>query len=179
MKIAFKGGYKYLRLTGGEPTLSKTHLLNLLKLNDEEHKHIFILETNGILLGVDETFSKELAKFNNVLVRVSFKGTTPEEFSLLTGAEPTAFLYQFKAVENLINAGLKPGREVVVAAMIGFSSDENIAEFTLKIAEISEELLDIDWEYVIMYPHVEKILKKYRLTPTKSVYPGKIPDDMV
>ncbi len=79
----------------------------------------------------------------------------------------------------MIKFGLKPGKEVVVAAMVGFSNDENIAKFTLKIAEISEELLDIDWEYVIMYPHVERILRKYGLIPTKSVYPSKIPDSMI
>ncbi|MDH7507222.1 MAG: radical SAM protein, partial [Candidatus Thermoplasmatota archaeon] len=49
--IAESKGYRQLRVSGGEPTLGRKHLINLLK--NINKKFLFILETNGILLGFD------------------------------------------------------------------------------------------------------------------------------
>jgi len=55
--------------------------------NDVVVQIFFILENNGILLGLDRTYVKELSRFRNLHVRVCLKGYTPEEFSWLTDAK--------------------------------------------------------------------------------------------
>ncbi|MEM1558209.1 MAG: radical SAM protein, partial [Thermoproteota archaeon] len=51
VSIAEKHKYKLVRLSGGEPTISKKHILKLLELF-RDTDFTFILETNGILIGV-------------------------------------------------------------------------------------------------------------------------------
>ncbi|HIE54972.1 MAG TPA: radical SAM protein, partial [Chromatiaceae bacterium] len=176
--IAKKRSYRYVRLSGGEPTISKSHILELIKYFEEEGL-TFILETNGILIGHDPTYAKELANYTNIIVRVSFKGTTKDEFHILTGALPEFYELQFRALENLINAGLSAGKDVYPAAMIGFSSNTNIANFVRKLIEIDKRFMDVDWEYVFLYPHVEERLKKLGLNPLRAVKPDKIPRSMI
>lgn len=172
--IASKKGYRYLRLTGGEPTLSRAHLIEILK-RAEGSKFLFILETNGILLGADVSYAKELANFNNVYVRISFKGTNPQEFTNLTGADPKGFELQLRALRNLLDSGLKPGRDLGVAAMVGFSPDESVAKFITLLTSINEELASgVDWEYVLMYPHVVKLMNRYGLKPIRTYRPSDV-----
>jgi uncharacterized Fe-S cluster-containing radical SAM superfamily protein len=59
-----------LRLSGNEPTLAREHLLELLRLLPQEEL-LFILETNGILIGADPSYAAELARFPNLYVRTS------------------------------------------------------------------------------------------------------------
>jgi len=178
VRIARKHRYRYVRLSGAEPTISRNHLLKLLKMfNDTDL--VFILETNGILIGYDDSYAKDLARFSNLVVRVSFKGTSPDEFGLLTGAGPEYFEFQFRALENLINAGLKSGKDLYAAAMIGFSDDNSVANFVRKLSMLDPNLIDVDWEYVILYPHVEELLNKHGLKPLRSVRPNEIPRSMV
>ena len=76
-----------LRLSGCEPTLGKEHLLSVLRYVKDSKYKLFILETNGILLGADRDYVKQLAEFKEKLyVRVSFKAATPEGFTQRTGA---------------------------------------------------------------------------------------------
>jgi uncharacterized Fe-S cluster-containing radical SAM superfamily protein len=179
IEIASSRGYRYLRLSGGEPTISRKHLIELLKLV-EETDYVFILETNGILIGYDENFAKELANFNNLIIRVSFKGTTSEEFHMLTGADEKYFELQFEALVNLIEKGMKPGQDVYPAVMLSFSSDENYRLFKKKLASIHPALAEsIDEEYVILYPHVIEILNRFKLKPRTAVYPNNIPEFMI
>jgi uncharacterized Fe-S cluster-containing radical SAM superfamily protein len=63
-----------VRISGGEPTLAKEHLLKVLDLISRDFQ--FILETSGILFGYDDDYARALSKYSNVYVRVSFKGTT-------------------------------------------------------------------------------------------------------
>lgn len=177
--IQARRGLPRVRLSGGEPTLSRAHLLEVLKLYSEFEDTIFILETNGILIGYDESYARDLARFQNIVVRVSFKGVEPAEFSKLTGARPEAFELQFRAVENLVNAGLEPGREVYAAAMIGFSREEAIRWFVARLKSIHPSLEDVDWEYVFLYPHVVKNLETAGLTPLRAVEPRKVPEEMI
>lgn len=172
--IALKKGYKYLRLTGGEPTIAKEHLLEILKLS-EASGFVFIVETNGILIGADPTYAKELSRFKNIYVRVSFKGTNPQEFTKLTGATPGSFELQLQALRNLLDYGMTPGRDFGVAAMVGFSSDKDIARFVATLSSIDERLVsDVDWEYVLTYPHVMKLLSRYNLRPVRTYRPEDV-----
>jgi len=177
--IARRCKYRYLRLSGGEPTIARDHLLKLLELVDETD-YIFILETNGLLVGFDESYAKQLAGFNNIVVRVSFKGTNPSEFEYLTGADSRFYQYQFKALENLLNAGFKPGRDFYAAAMLSFSPEENVRGFLKKLSSIHPVLAqELDVEYVILYPHVKQLLERNGLKPRIAYTPSGIPDFMI
>ncbi len=177
--IAYRKRYRYVRLSGGEPTITMKHLLQLLELLDET-RLIFILETNGILLGYYKEYAERLASYRRIVVRVSFKGTTPEEFERLTGARKEYYEYQFKALENLLDSGLRPGEQVYPAVMLSFSPEENIRRFLERLAEIHPALPnEIDPEYVILYPHVRKLLKTNGLKPLKAYTPEGVPEFMI
>jgi uncharacterized Fe-S cluster-containing radical SAM superfamily protein len=94
-----------LRISGGEPTLCFEHLLSLLELISGT-PYLFILETNGIILGADKEYANKLKKFKNVHTRVSLKAGTPGGFEKRTGAKGVFYELPFKAIENLKQAGL-------------------------------------------------------------------------
>ena len=95
-----------LRISGGEPTLGKEHLLKVLDLINATN-YSFILETNGILFGSDLEYVKSLRKYKNVYTRLCLKAGTAEGFQRRTGAKGEFYELPFKGVENLINAGVK------------------------------------------------------------------------
>jgi uncharacterized Fe-S cluster-containing radical SAM superfamily protein len=74
----------------------------------EKSKHpLFILETNGIILGNDRDYVKRLAEFKDKLyVRVSFKAATPEGFTQRTGAMGEFYELPFKALKYLLDEGI-------------------------------------------------------------------------
>ncbi|MBU7010492.1 MAG: radical SAM protein [Theionarchaea archaeon] len=104
----FKGlKVEKLRLSGCEPTLGKEHLLSLLEYVMESVYPLFILETNGILLGSDTDYVKRLARFSSKLyVRVSFKAATPEGFQARTGAKGEYYKLPFHALQYLLDNGI-------------------------------------------------------------------------
>jgi hypothetical protein len=66
---------------------------------------LFILETNGILLGADPEYVQEIARFKKVHTRISLKAGTPEAFTRKTGAIADSFELPFQGIQNLIKAG--------------------------------------------------------------------------
>jgi len=92
-----------LRISGAEPTLGKNHLLRLLELVEQSEFPLFILETNGILFGVDRDYVSKVSRFTKPHVRVSLKAGTPEDFTKKTGAKPEAFEIPFQAIRNLLD----------------------------------------------------------------------------
>jgi len=91
------------RISGGEPTLGKEHLLSVLQHIEREPRiRLFILETNGIPLAIDPDYVHALEEFTKIHVRVSLKAGTPEAFSKKTGARPEAFELPFKAISHLL-----------------------------------------------------------------------------
>ena len=167
VKIAGKRGYDMLRVSGGEPTIGREHLLQLLELV-EQTRYTFILETNGILIGADKKYAQELSKYSNLHVRVSIKGCTPNEFSRLTGAKPNGFNLQLNSLKNLLDAGVS----CHPAIMLSFSSKENILRLVDELKKIDSRLVArLEEEYVILYPHVVKLLKKNRIWPLRAVKP--------
>ena len=102
-KTARKHGYRLISASASEGTLGRKHLFELLDLV-EESEYTYILETNGMTLGDDKSFSEQLARYRNLHVRVSIKGTNPEEFHKLTGARPSSYHLPFKALKYLIEA---------------------------------------------------------------------------
>lgn len=147
--IARKKGYNKLRISGGEPTIGRNHLLALLKKINS--KFLFILETNGILLGSDRTYVEELSQFKNLHIRVCLKGATLEEFSFLTGAKE-GFKYQLKALTHL--------RDVSVSyniALVSIQQSQN--KLLNRLREMDLDQIMIEKEELKLYPQVKKRLQ--------------------
>jgi uncharacterized Fe-S cluster-containing radical SAM superfamily protein len=94
-----------LRISGGEPTLGKEHLLQVLSLT-EAAGLLFILETNGILLGHDAAYARALAHYRHIHMRVSLKAGSPTGFQARTGARGEFWELPFQAIEHLQQAGV-------------------------------------------------------------------------
>ena len=162
--IAFGKNYKYLRVSGGEPTVCFEHLVQVIE-EAEKYPFIFILETNGILIGYDKKLASRLSDFEKVHVRVSIKGTNEEEFSKLTGARGEFFKYQLKAIENLSEAGVSFHPAVVAS----FSKPEGVKGLTREISEINLEAAEhLEIEYITLYKHVVESLKRNNIKPLKA-----------
>lgn len=175
-QTASRRSYRYIRISGNEPTIGREHLLKVLELNDQHNKYVFILETNGILIGYDKSYAKDLSRFRNIHVRVSLKGCTKEEFAKLTGAYPEAFNYQINALRNLLDYSVK----CHPAVMLSFSDEENIKQLKRELMEMDEELVrEFEEEYVFEYPHVVERLRKAGLKPKISYNPKCIPEELI
>ena len=100
--VAEESGVRKARISGCEPTIGRAHLLNLLECVEKSPLHVFILETNGMLFGQDESYVRELTAFPKVHVRISLKAGTSKEFTRRTGAKPENFEIPFQAVRYLM-----------------------------------------------------------------------------
>ena len=89
-----------MRISGGEPTLCKDHLLGLLELI-ENVNYLFILETNGLF--INKEYARDLSKFKNIHVRVSLKAGTPEGFQKRTGALAEFYELPYRSIKNLLD----------------------------------------------------------------------------
>ena len=103
-KEADKHGHKLISASASEGTLGQEHLFELLELVDDS-KYVFVLETNGMTLGHDRDFALALARFKNLHVRVSIKGSNKKEYNKLTGAISDSYDLPFKALDYLIVPG--------------------------------------------------------------------------
>ena len=62
VKIAREHGFRAVRISGNEPTLCKSHLLDVIRAVElSDQTLLFVLETNGIKLGEDEKYVDELS----------------------------------------------------------------------------------------------------------------------
>jgi uncharacterized Fe-S cluster-containing radical SAM superfamily protein len=159
LKLLNKSGKGQLRLSGGEPTIGREHLLELLD-NFKGKGYRFVLETNGILLGHDRSYAEALSKYDFLHVRVSLKGCNENEFSVLTGSEAKGFDLQIESLKNLIDAKVSCHPSV----MISFSTERSFKQILTRLSAISlgfEKKLEI--EELIQYPRVINRLNKYGL----------------
>ena len=147
-EIAERKGYRQLRISGGEPTIGQKHLITLLE--NIATKYLFILETNGILLGFNKAYVEELSKFENLHVRVCLKGCNAEEFSMLTGAE-NGFEFQINALEYLKEREMSFNIAIV-------SAKKDKKQFFDKLVEMSLGKVMIEEEDIKLYPLVRKRL---------------------
>ena len=172
--IASQRDYSQARVSGGEPTISRAHLTQLLtQLHDSSLT--FILETNGILIGYERSYAEELAQFDSLQVRVSLKGCCEADFERLTGALPTGFNLQLQALRNLVDEGVR----CHAAVMRSFSSDESLQGLADRLSGIDPQLGALEIEEVIMYPRLAKKIGKLGLNPRVSHDPGKVPAHLV
>jgi len=149
LETANKKGYHQVRISGGEPTIGRQHLITLLEHISQDF--LFILETNGILLGANKTYVDELSQFQNLHVRVCLKGCTSEEFSWLTGASE-GFEYQLKALEKLRDKKMKFNIALV-------STKRDRQELFNRLTAMDLGRVMIEEEEIKLYPQVRKRLE--------------------
>jgi uncharacterized Fe-S cluster-containing radical SAM superfamily protein len=171
--IARRNRFGKVRISGNEPTICREHLIEVLEIIPKDL--LFILETNGILIGHDGAFAGRLARFPNLYVRVSLKGTTGEEFSMLTGASPAGFLLQLRALEYLHRAGVR----VQPAVMVSFSPVENVEGLRKRLGAIAPELAEIEVEELVLYREVEERLKKAGIRYRTAYTPDGTPPEQI
>jgi len=154
--IAKKNNFRQCRISGGEPLINFQHLLKVLEHVSKTGLKL-ILETNGILIGYHENYAKQLSNYKDLIsVRVSFKGTTPEEFSKLTGAGQEFFELQIQALKNLFNADIP----CHPAVMISFSKPESIEKLRDRLETINPRFYDIEEESLLLYGNVKERLNE-------------------
>ena len=169
-KSAKRNGNKLISASASEGTLGKEHLFELLDLVDKSDL-IYILETNGMTLGNDPGFARQLSKYKNLHVRVSIKGSTKEEYVQLTGAMSSSYELPYNALENLIDAGVSCN----ACIMISFSSPDNIKKAEQKLELIRPGLLkSLEKEHITLFPKVRKRLKNAEMFPRSYRFKGKI-----
>jgi len=174
-KMAKKRNLKQLRVSGGEPTIGRSHLLQLLQ-NLEGQPHLFILETNGILIGNEPQYAEDLSKHRFLHVRVSLKGCNETEFATLTGAKPEGFNLQLRALENLVRAGVR----CHPAAMTSFSPKQSLLQLTQRLKHISSRLAEeLEIEELILYPNVKQKIEKHHLTYYTAYTPEGVPKERI
>ena len=176
LRVAKSRRLAQMRLSGGEPTIGRTHLLNVLAEIEKERRFRFILETNGILLGADPSYCTDLAAFRCLHVRISLKGSCENEFAKLTGARGGGFKFQLDALRNLRDAGVS----CHPAVMSSFSTRDSLRQLQELISAIDRKLADdLEVEELIRYPRVERRLQKFGLTPYVSHDPKNVPERLV
>ena len=169
-KNAEKYGHKLISASASEGTLGKQHLFELLELVDKSD-FIYVLETNGMTIGHDPKFAKELSRFRNLHVRVSIKGTNKEEYVRLTGAMSSSYDLPYKALEHLMASGVSCN----VCLSISFSSPDNIKNAEERLAEIRPGLLkSLEKEHITLFPKVYQRLKNINMMPKTYRFAGKI-----
>jgi len=176
LSIAERKSFNQLRVSGGEPTIGRRHLLQLLDELELSRGYKFILETNGILIGGDSSYAEDLSRYRFLHVRVSLKGCNEDEFMRLTGAKPEGFNLQLNALQNMIEAGVK----CHPAVMTSFSAEESCHNLIEKLGRIDSSLTqEVEIEELILYGHVAERLKKHGLQYHGSHLPDKVPRQLI
>ena len=163
-KEADKHGHKLISASASEGTLGQEHLFELLELVDNS-KYVFVLETNGMTLGHDRDFALALARFKNLHVRVSIKGSNKKEYNKLTGAISDSYELPFKALDYLIDAGVSCN----ACVMASFSTDASLEAFEERLYALHPGILkSLETEHITLFPKVSERLEKYNLKPAKT-----------
>ena len=168
---ARRHGNTLISASASEGTLGRQHLLQLLALVDKS-PFTYILESNGMLLGHDPGYARELATFRDSLhCRISIKGCNENEYTRITGATPESYALPFRALENLIDAEVS----VNACLMVSFSTDESIRQARARLASIRPGLLkSLEEEVISLFPKVAARLKKTGLKPTRIRHRGRV-----
>jgi len=163
-KSARKHRHEIISASASEGTIGREHLMQLLDLV-EKSEFVYVLETNGMILGNDPEYAQALAKYKKLHVRVSIKGDNPELYHELTGAHPDSYELPYKALTHLIDAGVSCN----ACLMASFSDDAGIERVQRKLMEIHPGILkSLEIEKITMFPKVAQRLSKKGLKPLKA-----------
>ena len=164
VKSARKHGHKIISASASEGTIGRKHLMQLLNLV-EESEFIYVLETNGMILGNDPEYAQALSKYKRLHVRVSIKGDNPGLYHELTGAHPDSYELPYKALSHLINAGVSCN----ACLMASFSDDEGIKRVKQRLIRVHPGILkSLEIEKITMFPKVAERLSAKGLKPLKA-----------
>ena len=99
-------------------------------------------------------------------MRVSIKGCNEDEFHRLTGARKSAYQLPFRALKNLIDAGVSCNACVSVS----FSDADGINEIKGRLASIHVGILkSLELEKIKLFPKVRKRLAREGLVANRGV----------
>ncbi len=183
VEAARKYRVRKARVSGAEPTLGKEHLLALLELIETSKDiDLFILETNGILFGIDEDYVRRISRFGKVHVRVSLKAGTPEAFTRKTGVRPEAFELPFQAIRHLLDhqvsfhvAAMSADprfmtkeerwslieRLAEVDRRLPFNLEEEVVDpYDTTLARMKAANFEVKWPLKYVYPSVRELLRR-------------------
>jgi uncharacterized Fe-S cluster-containing radical SAM superfamily protein len=156
--IAKKRFFHLYRITGSEPILGEisfNHLIRVIQNLFQEKSHsIFVLETNGLILGYKKELIGEL-KFKNLWVRIAIKGTDSNSFEKITGAKKEFFHYPLLALKELEDRGIKAWP----AAMRQLFTNDEITNLKKVLAEHKIKA-ELELETLEPYPFVLENLKR-------------------
>jgi len=165
-RSARKHGHKIISASASEGTIGREHLMQLLDLV-EDSEFVYVLETNGMILGNDPDYVRALTKYTRLHVRVSIKGDSPEKYHELTGADPASYGLPYTALQHLINAGVSCN----ACLMASFSDKDGIQQVRAKLYQIHPGILkSLEIERITMFPKVVERLEKYGLTPIQAMH---------
>lgn len=167
---AKKHGHKLISASASEGTLGRQHLFELLDLV-EQSAYVYVLETNGMTLGDEPEFAAQLARYRNLHVRVSIKGTNADEYAKLTGAIPESYELPYRALRHLIDAGVSCNACITVS----FSDDAGIKAAERRLYAIHPGLLkSLEREHITLFPKVAKRLRDAGIVPNTVRHKGRI-----
>jgi len=158
LKIARKRFFHLFRITGSEPVLGANSFDHLLKvithIFQEIPRSIFILETNGFILGYRKDLIKKL-KYPNLWIRISLKGIDEDSFQNISGAKKEFFLYPIVALKELQEQGIKAWP----AIMKDLFTEDEIERLRRLLHEYSIKS-ELELEYLERYPFVLENMDK-------------------
>ena len=162
-KAAKRYGHKLISASASEGTMGRRHLTELLTLVDQS-PYVYILETNGMVLGASPSYCEALSAFKRLHVRVSIKGCNEEEYHQLTGAQRCSYQLPFEALRKLIELGVSCN----VSATVSFSEKGAVDELKQRLFEVYPGLLkSMEQETITLFPKVAQRLAKEELRPVK------------
>lgn len=159
LALARKYRLGQVRISGAEPILGEksfTHLLEVLGLLSRlAPEAIFILETNGLMLGERRDFARELVSFKRLQVRVSLKATDRDKFQLITGALLDYFFRPIAALRHLKKYGVRCWP--ALAADLFRPEEIRSLKSMLAAGSLAGQL---ELEDLIFYPFVKKNMRE-------------------
>jgi uncharacterized Fe-S cluster-containing radical SAM superfamily protein len=140
-----------VRLSGGEPVLGE-RFFDLLEALLVLPGRVYV-ETNGVVLGAHPAWCERLAGLRErVILKVSLKAGTPEQFERLTGCSRIAWESAWTAVEALHRSGAAFDLNALTRAPELFTSAERAALLS-RLEETSPELVGrLEEEALTPYP---------------------------
>ena len=159
LKFAKKHHFKKIRFSSGEPTYKIREFIDFCKkFNEVRTDEIFILETNGVNLGVKEDYLIKMKDFKTwIYIRLSLKTPNKVKYEKICGS-----LIQYElsriAFKNLVDI-------MEIPFHITFVWDIMDKYDFLEILKISQKynLINFEYETIYYYPHVMKSIQKQDL----------------
>lgn len=164
LKTAWKRRYRRCRITGCEPILGEqsfAHLVDVIAaIHENDLSLSFILETNGLFLGLHPEFIDRL-RFPDLHVRVAVKGWDEASFEEISGARRDYFEYPLVGLKNMLAEGL----HVWPAVMWDTFGEAGIQKLKSRLAKMHLEA-EVEIETLERYPHVMENIDGRKLALT-------------